>query len=219
LKENTLKIPRTVWEDISNAAQISWAHLKANWWLKYIVLTIVIVVALAVWAQGARSTEDPNLFAKWIYDFLNDWAITIGAAVTLLLAIAAFLAILDNRRGRRLDRRERLLNEIIDWAENSLAIINKYPTVYFEKLEDLLVSANVLKAKRHDIIIKTNSFNQNLKTLVNNAIKELTDFVERADKHATQMGRKQRISVPNNLETTLVNVIEEAAKIKARDIG
>jgi hypothetical protein len=214
-----LKIPRTVWEDISNAAQISWAHLKANWWLKYIVLTIVIVVALAVWAQCARSTEDPNLFAKWIYDFLNDWAITIGAAVTLLLAIAAFLAILDNRRGRRLDRRERLLNEIIDWAENSLAIINKYPTVYFEKLEDLLVSANVLKAKRHDIIIKTNSFNQNLKTLVNNAIKELTDFVERADKHATQMGRKQRISVPNNLETTLVNVIEEAAKIKARDIG
>ena len=110
------KIPVVAWKDISNGAQISWAHLKVIWWLKYLVLIIVIVVALAIWAQGARSTEDPNRFAEWLYNFLNDWAIALGAAVTFMLAVAAFLAILDNRHGRRVDRRERLLNEIIGWA-------------------------------------------------------------------------------------------------------
>ena len=110
------KILVVFWKDISNGAQISWAHLKAIWWLKYLLLTIVAIVALAVWAQGARIAEDPNRFAKWLYAFLDDWAVTLGAAVTFMLAVAAFLAILDNRHGRRVDRRERLLNEIIGWA-------------------------------------------------------------------------------------------------------
>ncbi len=113
------KILVVFWKDISNGARISWAHLKAIWWLKYLLLTIVAIVALAVWAQGARITEDPNRFAVWLYNFLNDWAIALGAAVTLMLAAAAFLAILDNRQGRRADRKEHLLNEIIEWATKS----------------------------------------------------------------------------------------------------
>ena len=53
----------------------------------------------------------------WAIIFLlrsNNWA-GISALTTMLLAIAAFWAIMDNRYGRLVDRKERLLNEIIEW--------------------------------------------------------------------------------------------------------
>ena len=144
--------------------------------------------------------------------------LAISAGATFLLALAAFWAIWQNYGFRKKEHKQRLLNEIIEWAENVLAIITKYPTVHFEQLEDLLIRANVLKAKRY-AILEASIFDQDLKTLVSGAIKELKDFVERADKHVPGMGRKQRIPVPTNLEPTLVKLIEKAAEIKTRGIG
>jgi hypothetical protein len=44
--------------------------------------------------------------------------LAISAGATLVLAIAAFLAIWQNRNLQRKERRQRLLNEIIEWAIN-----------------------------------------------------------------------------------------------------
>lgn len=146
-----------------------------------------------------------------------DW-MAISAVGTLSLAFVAVLAIVIpivlNRRQQNKDRKKQALDQVIQWAENVLAIITKYSTVHFEQLEDLLVRANVLKAEQYSIIIKADSVNQNLKTLVRSAIREVNDFVEQADKHVGSMGRKQRIKVPTNLEPTVVDLIRTAAKLR-----
>jgi hypothetical protein len=43
-----------------------------------------------------------------------------GSACTLVLAIAAFLTIRDSRNAQRIDRRNKLLKEIVDWAVDIL---------------------------------------------------------------------------------------------------
>jgi len=88
---------------------------------------------LAAWVQVSISSEEPNPFAEWIYNFLDSWAVALGAAVTLLLVIAAFLAVLDSRNTRMLDRneclakeerdkKELLLDRIREWAEYILIV-------------------------------------------------------------------------------------------------
>lgn len=144
--------------------------------------------------------------------------LAISAGATFLLALAAFWAIWQTWSVQKSEKKERRLNEIIEWAENVLAIIAKYPTVHFGQLEDLLIRANGLKAKRYTIL-EASIFDKDLKTLASDAIETLKDFVEQADKHALGIGRKQRIPVPTNLEPTLVKLIEKAAEIRTRGIG
>lgn len=51
-----------------------------------------------------------------VVDWIKDWAIPLSASATFLLAIAAFWAIFQNRNIQKRNRRESILNEIIDWA-------------------------------------------------------------------------------------------------------
>lgn len=120
-----LKMPIVVWKDISNAVKISLAHLKAVWWLRFLLITFIIIVVFALWIQFSRAfVKPPDNFADWIYQFLDDWSVPLSASVMLLLATAAFFSILDNRHARAIDRMERLLNEIIEWATD----VTKYTT-------------------------------------------------------------------------------------------
>ena len=74
---------------------------------------VFIAFCLAVVAQFFKET---NCVAKWAFYFFSEWAMALSAAVMLLLAAAAFWAIMDNRHGRRVDRKQRLQNAIINWA-------------------------------------------------------------------------------------------------------
>jgi hypothetical protein len=51
-------------------------------------------------------------FGTW----LKEWAVPLSAGATFLLALAAFWAIWQNYQFKKRERKERLLNEIIDWA-------------------------------------------------------------------------------------------------------
>lgn len=51
-----------------------------------------------------------------VADWIKEWAIPLSAGATFLLAIAAFLAIRQTRKLQKRERRDRLLNEIIEWA-------------------------------------------------------------------------------------------------------
>ncbi len=143
------------------------------------------------------------------------WSSSVVA--TLSLAFIAVLAIvvpmIQNWCQAEKERKKLALDHIIQWAEKALAIISKYPSVYFEELEDLLVQANVLKAERFAVIIKAESFSQNFKTLVNDAAERLDDFVQQADRHIG-MGRKQRIKVPTELESIFECLIKTTAKLR-----
>ncbi len=94
---------------------------KEHWYIKYITWGIISIVCFAILMQLLKEASffanTPfKGFALNIFNFFDDWATALGAAVTLMLAGAAFLAIMDNRHGRMIDRREHLLNEIIEWA-------------------------------------------------------------------------------------------------------
>ena len=145
------------------------------------------------------------------------WDWTSSVVATFILAFIAVLAIvvpmIRNWFQAEKERKKLALDHIIQWAETALAIITKYPSVYFEELEDLLVQANVLKAERFTVIIEAESFSQNFKTLVNDATKRLDDFVQQADRHIG-MGRKQRIEVPTELESTFECLIKTTAKLR-----
>ncbi len=77
---------------------------------------LIISVALAVLGQANRLGSSPNYIAKFVYELFRDWAGAIGALLTLMIVTVAFLAIMDNRYARQVDRKERLLKEIIEWA-------------------------------------------------------------------------------------------------------
>lgn len=51
-----------------------------------------------------------------IVDWIREWTIPLSGGATFLLAIAAFWAIWQNRSLQIRERKERLLNEIIEWA-------------------------------------------------------------------------------------------------------
>ncbi len=51
-----------------------------------------------------------------IDQWLKEWAIVISGGATFLLALAAFLAIWQNHNLQKREQRQRLLNEIIEWA-------------------------------------------------------------------------------------------------------
>ncbi|MFC1912661.1 hypothetical protein ACFLX7_00465 [Chloroflexota bacterium] len=127
-----MSIPSVILKEITGIAQKTFVNWKAYRLLRALTYLIIIIVALAAWVQISISPESSNPIAEWIYNFLKDWAVALGAAVTLLLVIAAFLSILDSRMTRMLDRNERLaketrnrddgwLKEIIDWANHILS--------------------------------------------------------------------------------------------------
>ncbi|MFC1932547.1 hypothetical protein ACFLXU_02810 [Chloroflexota bacterium] len=92
-------------------------HWKAYPYIRAITWCIAFVVCFAIAVQWLRSPSGVNNnAADQIFKFLDDWAVALGASVTLLLAVAAFWSIMDNRHGRIVDRTERRLNEIIEWA-------------------------------------------------------------------------------------------------------
>jgi len=94
------------------------AYMRALWiflrrfWLP-ITIVIVIILGFAIWVQFSKET---NWFAKWVFDFLAQWAIVLSAAVTLMLAMAAFWNISDTRRFRYVESITKSLDGTRGWA-------------------------------------------------------------------------------------------------------
>lgn len=86
-----------------------------------IIPIVVIVIGLAVVVQIFKES---CWLATWLFSFLNDWAIIIGATATVILATAAFatvfIAIRENRRTSALDR-------IRSWAEGTFDVFTNPP--------------------------------------------------------------------------------------------
>ena len=124
---------------------------KEHWYIKYLTWGIVIVVFCAILLHIFK--ELGYLPAQKIFDFFDDWAMTLSATVMLLLAGAAVWAIMDNRHARIVDRKERLLNEIIQWATDvrkceSLSQLPVLPILDFKTAGQQLANALVLHTNR-----------------------------------------------------------------------
>ena len=87
-----------------------WALVR-RFWLS-ITIGIVIILGLAIWIHFNKET---NCVAGWLFDFLQQWAIVLGAAVTLLLALIAVLNISDTRHFRYAESIAKYLDEVCSW--------------------------------------------------------------------------------------------------------
>jgi len=101
-------------------------HLKSKdyWYIRYLTIFIFIGILLII---AVHILKEYNIeFAVPIFEFFNEWSLIFSASATLLLALIAFWAIIDNRWSLKLSQRERLLNEIIDWATEILVCNREY---------------------------------------------------------------------------------------------
>ena len=66
------------------------------WWVIPIAIIVILVLAVVV-----QFTKDTNGVAEWVFNFLKEWAVILGAAVTLLLVIVAFITLKTTTEQRR----------------------------------------------------------------------------------------------------------------------
>ena len=176
------------------------------------------------------------------YGFVkNDNWLAVSALATLVLALGAFLAIWQNHNLQKREHRDRLLNEIIEWAIDiakcGLEKEFKYISVQFEKDDprsDQFVSAFFTELARNFEAMKGRS--QYIHTIalkfeesLQKAVKELIETVE---EHIDLLD-ECKVGQPGELEKAIGNVgvhntplresarkiIEEATKIKTKGIG
>lgn len=95
-----------------------WVFVR-RFWLP-ITLGILIILGSAIWVQLSKES---NWFAKWVFDFLAQWAIVLSAAVTLMLAMAAFWNISDARHFRYMESIAKSLDETRSWALDAKRVL------------------------------------------------------------------------------------------------
>lgn len=179
----------------------------------------------------------------------SEYWLPVSALATLLLAIAAFLTIRRSDEYREQDRKERLLNEIIEWAVDVAKIgiepdtpelsddrdaAKSWPFLdsQFKKLETLqLLRVRSVSAESIAQVIHKD-LHEPVKDSIDNLrmqLRSLYDYKTFMDQHKSK-GSDEKINFltstakqvdKNNklLYNSAVKVIEEASKIKTRDIG
>ncbi|HUT96576.1 MAG TPA: hypothetical protein VMW60_00450 [Dehalococcoidales bacterium] len=166
---------------------------------------------------------------------MKDWAQVIGAGITLLAVLVALgigiASILHTQSMQKKERRERLLNEIIDWALDSakpkyaLALTSLDYTLSEEDQRTIIQVAQA--SNTHILIVRGNYiakialiFTQDLSTAVENVRKNLEEHSELIDDWIKGKSTPEAIGTHNNTVGQSANkVIEEAVKLKTQDIS
>lgn len=168
-------------------------------------------------------------FGAW----LKEWAVPLSAGITLLAVFVALgigiASIRHTQSLRKKERRERLLNEIIDWALDSakpkyaLALTSQDYTL---SEEDQRTITQVAQASNtHMLIVRGNYiakiapiFTQDLSTAVENVRKNLEEHSELIYDWIKGKSTPEAIGTHNNTVGQSANkVIEEATQLKTQD--
>lgn len=174
------------------------------------------------------------LLIFWAFKILyeqNNWQV-ISGLTTLFLALAAFWTIRQNYSFRRQEKKERLLNEIIEWAIDVAKPkydLNLVALTSSTKSIDDLRSAQLLSwASSTDTLIVrgeyiskiTLIFTQDLKIVVEKARRELEKHASFLNDLIHAKGSPTEIGKHNyELTQSAKKVIEEATNIKTKDIS
>jgi len=180
-----------------------------------------------------------------ILEWIKEWALPLSAGATLVLAIAAFLAIWQNRNLQKKERKERLLNEIIEWARDVATCAFSIPApMMFEDitagLETPAVEKMVQRARvttytnlrlryhiaaRRSKYIETiaSSFSGNLDDAVKKLSKQLNNVISALQKCSRDLDDISKTENLKRAEDSLRKkadiLVEEAVKIKTKDIS
>jgi len=182
---------------------------KMVFWISIWVLTVAIIWIIVIFAVTPQIAN------------------AIAATATLTLAIAAFLAIWQNRNLQRKERRERLLNEIIEWAINITSInyggeITATPGVsgkILGRVENVnrLLGCQLLEVKGREIIEKSAStINQDLGGAVNSVLNSLNVVIGVLRQGVPYDESKEAESILKandiSLEENIRNLLKETSK-------
>jgi len=186
------------------------------------------------WSFTLKTIVVAGIITVWLIFLINNREIAVALTpwATLVLAIAAFWAIWQNYRFRKRDRKERLLSEIIEWAIDIARLnfkIYNFVEAQISKeswvesgIGEIVSQFQVVEAKGvyiNNIALSSFTEKKLRKAVeaINKEIRKLVDVsVERLDgKVATEAVTKHM----NSLRSRITELLEEAAKIKTRDIG
>lgn len=198
-----------------------WVFVK-RFWLP-LTIGIVIIIGFAIWVQFSKET---NCFAKWVFDFLTQWAIVLSAAVTLMLALAAFWNISDIRHFRYVESITKSLDEIRSWALDAKRALflpswdHQWASQYNlrENLEHIATRSVFVKSDAERLV---NSLTKNEATAVgcelarrvNDAATHLDQFINNL--RQTAVGDFGNLRIPwGNLDKDFDAVIKSASHIK-----
>ncbi len=156
----------------------------------------------------------------WVITFLaenGNW-VGISALTTMLLAIAAFWTIWDRREQEKRDRKERLLNEIIEWAINCRPISTfiKYANIKNEWEYNIMTASDSLDKyrsleNRGEYISKiAGKLGEDLGNAVE---KVLTNIKERHILLVKSMAVKPAVEI-GKVKETAENLLSEVEKLR-----
>jgi len=161
----------------------------------------------------------------------NNW-LAISAGVTLLLALAAFWAIWQNYSLHKKARKERLLNEIIEWAidlgkcsfEHEFQPVTDISAEYFLRVSrvNTLARLNTVRARKEYVTNIAAVFKQEkaLQSAVKEVKQKLENTITVIGKHIENKPVPETISdAETKLYKSIEVLIEEATKLKTRDIN
>ncbi|MBA7474440.1 hypothetical protein ES707_09793 [subsurface metagenome] len=171
----------------------------------------------------------------------SDW-ITLGAAIlvgggTLFLGIMAWRTIHQTRSIQKAEKRERLLNEIIEWAidiakcgkEIDLSTLLQIPddkkNIFVPlKMKEMAISLGAMEGRNQYISTIALTFGEDLREAIDillDSLEEYKELLSTKSEDITDMSEivEKLDSHDRQLLTATNNVIEETVKIKTRDIS
>jgi len=193
-------------------------HTK--WW-KVIKFLLLLVLGVAfVWVVILLAEAD-----NWL---------GISALATMILAIAAFVTIRNSNEQEKRVRKERLLNEIIDWATDILEC-GRVPDMLYEMRvrdktttdelkgvmsDDVRYRFNPIKARSVYLLKIAPTFGKRLQTFVNattDAIEQQIELLKQTADGALSpdaVGDHRKV-----LDKSVDQLIAEATRLKTIDLG
>jgi len=203
---------------------IDW--LRRHWKLNLGV--VLIVICLTLWITA---TSD-HCLSKFILKYFSSWSVALGAAAAIILALAAFESIMENRRIRTEDRKReselRLfdenrhsLEEICNWAENGIAALT--PTGVSSSLDFMKMrnTLSIIAAKNISIMddarsLPSDKLGRELIKIVDKAASDLNEFTGllNGKKKSIAIEEPEYPSKRDSLKKSFETVIEVASKLK-----
>lgn len=194
-------------------------YWKSNWFIRAITIIIIIfslgMLAYIIQELDFLKGSAWNKAAWEIYEFLDEWAMIISAGVTIMLAITVGWVIMDNYRDRKVDRIQRLQNDVISWATEVMKALFvtsfKRQTVVQENMREKLTVLTAVK-----IFTKTKAAelmpDGELARKVENAGTHLEQFIKNLE-HTSENDFVSLETPCKNLKQEFLDIIESASSI------
>ena len=128
----------------------------------FIIAGIILGASIAI--HSFRTVPCPEYMpwyqctGEYIYGYLEDWAIILGATGTFLLAFLAFWTIRERRR-------DKLADEINIWARNSLTLLTSgldKPMTKTKRIDLIKERVNRVESEAVAMITKSLKFNKSV---------------------------------------------------------